>query len=157
MRHKIIFSIQAFLLVLGLFQFANAQTEPGEGAVNSFIISQAKKAKADEDVDSRVFLHGDVNGDGKRDIVAQYTLEGFGGGNLYRQYLVVFLNSGKSFRYATHQSIGGKDNRTISLDSIKDGKINFETLEYAPDDASCCPSKKGKARFVFSQGKLKEI
>lgn len=157
MKHKIIFSIQACFLVLGLSQFAAAQTEPGERAVHSFIKSQTKKERSDEDADSRIFLHGDVNGDGKRDVIAAYMLEGFDGGNLFRQYLVVFLNTGKGFRYAAHRAIGGKDNRIMTLDSIKGGKIYFETLEYLPADASCCPSKKGKASFIFSQGKLKEI
>jgi hypothetical protein len=157
MKSKFLLAIPLCLTIFVLSQFALAQQEPGEAEVNSFISKQARKEKADEATDSRAVSRGDVNGDGKMDIVALYTLEGFGGGNLYRQYLVVFLGNGKTFRYAAHQPVGGKDNRVLTLDSVKGGKINFETLRYAPNDASCCPSKKGRARFVFSQGKLKEI
>lgn len=157
MKRKIIFSIQACFLILGFFHLANAQAKAGKSAVQNFIKRQAKKENASEDADSRAFLHGDINGDGKRDVIAAYTLEGFGGGNLFRQYLVVFLNTGKGFRYATHVSIGGKDNRIMNLNSLQGDKINFETLEYEPTDASCCPSKKGKVSFIFRLGKLKEI
>jgi hypothetical protein len=157
MRNKIILALSLCITICVSLQTVSAQQEQGESMVRDFITKQARKEKADENIDSRTILRGDVNGDGKMDLVAQYTLESFGGGNLYRQYLVVFLANGKTFHYAAHRAIGGKDNRAVTLNSIKFGKINFETLHYAPNDASCCPSKKGRASFVFNQGKLKEI
>jgi hypothetical protein len=157
MKSKFLLTIPLCLTIFALFHPASAQQEPSEMQIHNFITKQARKEKADEDADSRQILRGDVNGDGKMDAVAVYTLEGFGEGNLYRQYLIVFLGNGKTFRYAAHQSVGGKDNRTLTLNSVKSGKINFETLRYAPNDASCCPSRKGRARFILSQGKLKEI
>jgi hypothetical protein len=142
-------------VMLGFVQVSDAQSQ--NKIVGDFIAGQAKKAKADEYPDARKILRGDVNNDGKEDLVALYTLESFGGGNNYVQYLAVFLGNGKTFRYANHQSIGGKNNRSIELISIRKQTINFETLKYLPKDASCCPSKKGKARFVLKNGRLREI
>lgn len=144
-----------YVLILSFVQVSFSQNQENK-IINTFISGQAKKNLADEYRDARKTVRGDINKDGKEDLVVLYTLEGFGGGNLYRQYLAVFLGDGKTFRYATHQSVGGKDNRTIELNSIKNGTINLDTLGYAPDDASCCPSVKGKTRYVFSGGKLKE-
>ena len=47
---------------------------------------------ASEYKEARKILYGDVDGDGTKDAVVQYTLEGFGGGNSWGQSLVVFLN-----------------------------------------------------------------
>jgi len=47
---------------------------------------------ADEYKEARKIIYGDVDGDGTKDAVVQYTLEGAGGGNSWGQSLVVFLN-----------------------------------------------------------------
>jgi hypothetical protein len=153
---KINRSFSVFLIILFTVSFSYSQAQDNK-IVNIFIASQAKKEKADEYRDARKILRGDVNNDGKEDLVVLYTLEGFGGGNLYIQYLAVFLGNGKNFLYANHKSAGGKNNRSIELSSVKNGTINLTTLEYLPNDPSCCPSKKGKAHFIFSKGVLKEI
>jgi hypothetical protein len=46
---------------------------------------------ASEYKEARKILYGDVDGDGTKDAVVQYTLEGAGGGNSWGQSLVVFL------------------------------------------------------------------
>ena len=86
-----------------------------------------------------------------------YTLEGQGGSNQYVQYLAVFIDRKGKLTYVTHQVVGGKNRRSIEAVSIKDGKINLQTLEYLSNDASCCPSKKGQMRFVLGGGRLKKI
>ena len=103
-------------------------------------------------------MRGDINHDGKEDVVVLYSLEGFSGGtNLWIQYLAIFTNRGGKLVYAAHQSVGGKNQRTLLLKSIAKNRINFDTQEYLGQDASCCPSGKGQATFIFSSGKLKEI
>jgi hypothetical protein len=152
----ITFFLPACLLVLSFAGLTFAQSQDTK-AVNLFISGQAKKEEAEEYKKARKILRGDINSDGKADLVVLYTLEGYGGGNLYIQYLAVFLSNGKTFRYANHDSAGGKNNRSVELTSIKNGTINLTTLEYSSNDPSCCPSKKGRARFVFQSGRLKEI
>lgn len=153
---KIVF-IASSTIMLSIAAAPSAYSQAGENAiVNSYISRQAKKADAEEYAEARKILHGDVNGDKKADLVVLYTLEGFGGGNSYAQYLAVFLGKGSTFQYAANSVVGGKLNRNVELMSISGGKINLETMGYTKDDAACCPSHKGKTRFVFVGGNLKE-
>ena len=151
-------------LFLTLTSFANCLNQFGNNAQNNannfvdkFVANQAKRERADEYEEARKIIRGDLNGDGKEDVAVLYTLEGFGGTNLYLQYLAVFINRGNKFVYATQRRVGGKNQRILELKSIAKGQINFETQEYLRQDASCCPSGKGHARFTFNNGKLKEI
>ncbi len=124
--------------------------------VNRFIARQAAREKGEEYLEARKILSGDVNGDKESDLVVLYTLESFGGNNNYIQYLAVFLRKGNSFRYTSHTVVGGRC-RNISLESITHSKINLNTKECRKNDPPCCPTKPGKAHYVFSVGKLKEI
>ena len=137
-------------------QFAYPQADE-TAVIERFISQQAKKEGAEDYKEARKVLHGDVNGDKKTDVVVLYSLEGFGGGNGYVQYLAVFLGNGKTFRYATNEAVGGKFRRDVDLKSVTGSTINLDTKEYRKKDPACCPSKIGKARFVFRNGKLREI
>jgi hypothetical protein len=125
--------------------------------IEQHIRERAKAEEAEEYSEARKVMHGDVNHDGKPDLVVLYTLEGFSGSNGHLQYLAVFLAQGKTFKYSTRSAVGGKFGRDVSLKSIAGQTINVDTMEYRSNDPACCPSRKGKARFVYNQGKLKEI
>jgi len=129
----------------------------GGHVVNQFIKSQAKAARSEEYTDARKVLRGDINGDGQKDLVVLYTLEGAGGGNSYNQYLAVFLTTGRSYREVAHVLVGGKLQRDVELSSISDSTINLDTKAYAKNDPACCPSRAGKARFVLRANKLVEV
>ena len=103
---------------------------------------------------ARKFAAGDLNHDGVSDLAVLYTIEGVGGGNNYTQYLAVFVRLDGNLVPTTHTVVGGKGNRAVRLASIKDNMINLTTLGYGPHDAMCCPSIKGSARFVLTDGKL---
>jgi len=125
--------------------------------ITRFIARQAKANDADTYPEARKELSGDLNRDGKRDIVVLYTLEGFGGGNNYAQYLAVFLGYGRAYRHAANTVVGGKLNRSVELRSIVGSTINLNTKEYRSNDPACCPTLSRKTRFVFRRGKLTEI
>lgn len=158
MNHHFVtsFGLSVYLLLICLAQIAQAQNDENN-IVDKFIANQAKLEKAEEYKDARKVLHGDLNRDGKEDLVVLYTLEGFDGSNLYLQYLAIFIDRNNKLMYAAHQRVGGKNQRGVSLKSVVRGQINFDILEYRRQDASCCPSKTGYASFVFSNGKLKEM
>lgn len=151
------FYLFAFLTSICLTLPVQAQSDKIKIVVDRFIARQEKLEKAVEYKDARKLLRGDVNRDGKEDVIVLYSLEGFfGGKNLWIQYLAVFTNRGNELLYATHQSVGGKNQRGLLLKSIAKGQINFDTQEYLPQDASCCPNGKGRASFTFTNGRLKE-
>ena len=115
--------------------------------INRFIAREAKKSGAVEYENPRKVGHGDLNGDLKSDLAVLYTIEGFGGGNAYAQYLAIFLASGKTFRFVTRSVVGGRFNRNMDLRSIAAGKINFDTMNFTKNDSACCPTLKGKTRL----------
>lgn len=126
-------------------------------AIDSFITRRAKAEKAEEYSEARKVVRGDVNGDRRVDVTVLYTLEGFNGGNSHAQYLAIFLGGGKTFRNAANAPVGGKLNRSVDLVSVTAGKINLDTLGYRSDDPACCPTRKGKTHYIFTNGKLKEV
>lgn len=155
-RIIIVFSLLFALEIICAAPLTLAQSQRDESIIKSFIAQQAKRERATEYEEARSIVRGDLNADSAEDAVVLYTLEGQGGSNQYVQYLAVFINRKGRLVYATHQAVGGKNRKSIESVSIKDGKINLQTLEYLPTDASCCPSKKGQMKFVLSGGRLKK-
>jgi hypothetical protein len=104
-------------------------------------------------------IFSDVDGDGDKDAVAQYTIEGIGGGNSFAQMLAVFTNQKGVYRFATEEVVGGKFAfRTSRLTSVENGKIFLSTESCAePPQGLCDNPKKGQAIFTFNNGKLKEM
>lgn len=156
-KNLVAFSLSICLVVFCPFQCVHARSGIDSDVIDSFIAKQKKKEKAVEHKDARTIMRGDLNGDGKEDVVALYTLEGFRGTNLYLQYIAIFIRDSGNLRRVTHQIVGGKNRRAVELKSVVNGEINLDTQEYLPKDASCCPSKKGNIRFSIIRGKLKEI
>jgi hypothetical protein len=58
--------------------------------------------------------------------------------------------------YTAHTQVGGKMQREVTLQTIQEGKVLFETLAYQPQDPSCCPSQKGHTAFTLQGKQLKE-
>jgi hypothetical protein len=96
---------------------AHAQAKEKE-VIDSFISKRTAKEQAEEYEDARHVVKADVNADKKIDLVVLYSLEGFGGGNNYNQYLAVFLGKGNTFQYAAGIAVGGKLRRDVDLKSV---------------------------------------
>ncbi len=126
------------------YETTNCQTEPGS------------TCRGTEYKEARRFCFGDIDGDGEEDISVLYTLESFCCGNNYQFYLAVFLNKGSKFELAASSKVGGKGERTVEFNTIKDGKILLNTDEYVYGDPMCCPSGKGSAMYTLKSGKLIE-
>jgi hypothetical protein len=137
----------------------SSQTSAAEKAINAHILKEAKSQGAVEYREARKVLFGDVDGDGDEDAVAQYTIEGMGGGNSFAQMLAIFTNQKGVYSFVTQEVVGGKfAYRTSKLTSVENGRIYLSTESCAePPQGLCDNPKKGRAIFTFTKGKLKEL
>lgn len=125
--------------------------------VESFITRQAAQEKGVEYGEARKMLTGDLNRDGIPDLAVLYTIEGQNGTNDYVQYLAVFVQTKGKLVPAARTVVGGKMNRDVELESIRNNVIRFKTLSYRANDPASTPSRKGTARFVLAKRRLKEL
>jgi hypothetical protein len=155
MKVKVFTAISVALAMLLGIQLVHSQANE-QRAINEFIARRAKNEDAEEYPSARKILRADVNGDHKTDVIVLYTLEGFGGGNNYQQYLAIFLGGGRSFKNNANVVAGGKLHRTVELRSVAAGVIHLGTLSYRKNDPACCPTRKGSTGYRYLNGKLKE-
>lgn len=128
-----------------------------DAVIDRYIAGQARHKGGSENGEARKVVRADLDNDGREDAVVLYTLESFHGSNNYLQYVTVFIQGrGGAPRYVATRVVGGKNVRAVGLESVVGGAINLSTLDYAPTDASCCPSRKGSARLVLKNGRLYE-
>lgn len=151
-----------FYFALILFFFgANAESQTFaqgnlQSAINQYIAKQAKADGSSEYKEARKVLTGDLDGDGDRDAVMQYTLEGAGGGNNWSQMIAIFINNKGAYKFAGEEVVGGKFSvYTSTLASVGRGVITISTETCAELPQGICENpKKGTAKFLFRQGKL---
>lgn len=126
--------------------------------IDRHISREAKRSNCGAPTEYRTTVRGDVNGDGTADTVVLYTLEECDGAINWAQSLAVFLRKGRSIQFAAvANGAGAKGIRAVHLISISGGRINLDTMGYRSDDPACCPSLKGKTKYIFSNGKLREV
>ena len=153
---KVLMFILPFLLAC-LPSFASSPQIPDTVVVDNFIARQATQENGEEYADARKMLTGDLNRDGVADLAVLYTIESQNGTNNYVQYLAVFLRTKGKLVPAAHTVAGGKLNRNVELQSIRNNVIHCKTLSYRANDPASTPSRKGTARFVLVRRKLKEL
>lgn len=153
---KVLMFILPFLLAC-LPSFASSPQIPDTVVVDNFIARQATQENGEEYADARKTLAGDLNRDGVADVAVLYTIEGQNGTNNYLQYLAVFVRAKGKLVPAAHTVVGGKLNRNVELQSIKNNVIRFKTLSYRANDPASTPSRKGTASFVLIKRRLKEM
>ena len=145
------------IIVLCAPLFAAPSQNADTAVIEKFIAKQATRDAGEEYEDARKVMAGDLNRDGVSDVVVLFTIEGQNGTNNYVQYLAVFVRAKGGLVPAAHTVVGGKLNRDVELQSIKNNVIFCKTLSYRANDPASTPSKKGKARFVLIRRRLKEL
>lgn len=132
--------------------------------VEKFIKSFAAGVRGAQYCRFRKIARGDINADGIADLIVVFTVEGAcdddkstppgACGNHHETYLKVFL--GKELKEVPLLMVGSRGDRLITGLIVKNGVIEAETLAYGEDDPMCCPSIKGKTRFVLTKDVLME-
>lgn len=148
-----------FALIGGLILFAAPAAE-AQANLQKAIANHIDKIRedADEYTEARKIVYGDVDGDGAKDAVVQYTLEGFGGGNLWSQNLAVFINKKGVYKMSADETVGGKFFRGFTLLKVVGNQIIGAT-ETCPRDTPqglCKNPKRKQVKYVLLNSKLKE-
>jgi hypothetical protein len=148
--------ISSLLLLTLVVSPSEASLSPVESkAVKAFIDGLAKQRTLGRDgveefVGGRKIARGDVDGDGKADLIVLFTLEQ---GNVWTQFLSMFGVGNKPLASAR---VGGKGQRSVELRQVTDGRVELSTKNYGPADALCCPSVVGHSWFVLRANALEE-
>jgi hypothetical protein len=151
-----------FIFVLaGMTGFILPVAASAQSTLSKAVAAHIKKNSGDgaEYRAARKIVYGDVDGDGVKDAVLQYTIEGEGGGNSFGQYLAVFLNKKGSYRDSAPETVGGKFYRGFTLQIVRNREIigATETCRDEGDPVGICPNpKRGKTAYTFKNVKLKE-
>ena len=155
MKNTLTFTL--LLLLFCVSPSASFSQDSDTALIDNFISKQAAREAGEEYKDARKVIEGDLNNDSTADLAVLYTIEGQHGTNNHVQYLAVFVRVKGQLVPVTHTVVGSKSYRDVELGSINKGVILLKTLKYAPQDAACCPSKKGSTRYVLVKRKLKEL
>ncbi len=112
------------------------------------VIEQFLKSQKLEDGSASAGQHviADVNGDGRPDIVLQWTILG---PTWWRPKLSVFIDQGRSYRTITTDLAGQIENV-----SVRGSSIFIDTMTLGPKDARCCPSVKKRVTYQWTGQKL---
>ena len=160
MRRDIARNVLASLVMLLLSSpiSVSARQDQDTAAIDAYIAAQARRERGEEYKEVRKVVSGDLTHDGVPETVVLYTIEGQRGSNLSIQYLAVFVRQEGKLTALTHADVGGrgKSARSVELKSVEDNSILLDTLNYGPKDAACCPSVKGKTRYILSGKVLQE-
>ena len=111
---------------------------------------------------------GQITGNGPADVVALFSVEGFGKSNMHYEYLAVFSAvpvvdpedsiTPKPFRLIAFAQIGGKSIRSFLRDSLRIERdaILVDGKQYSEGDPACCPSVPFSVVFRLRNGVLVE-
>lgn len=157
-RKKLInLTLSVFAGTLFLFASTEAHAQANLSRAITAHIGKTGEGGSEYKKDRKI-VFGDVDGDGVKDAVVQYTLEGAGGGNSWGQQLAVFLKKKGVYRAAADETVGGKFFRSFTLQKVVDRQIVGAT-ETCPDrepQGMCKNPAKGQMKFALAGGKLTE-
>lgn len=160
-RNRTFFARLFFVALLGTLIFYASTTVKAQANLQKAIKNHIEKVREDasEYEEARRVVFGDVDGDGAKDAVVQYTLEGAGGGNMWGQSIAVFLNRKGVYKMAADETVGGKFFRGFTLLKIVGKEIIGATATCPADypQGMCKNPKKKQVRYVLLNGKLKEL
>ena len=154
-----IFAKLVLFAFVGTLCLAAAETR-AQTSLNKAIAAHINKVREDasEYKEARKIVYGDVDGDGVKDAVVQYTLEGAGGGNSWGQSIAVFLNKKGVYKLAADETVGGKFFRSFDVLKVEN-KAVIGKIETCPKDepqGMCENPFKAQVKLVLDGGKLKE-
>jgi len=96
---------------------------------------------------------GDLNGDGRPEVVA--FLSESSGGSGTRLYLAVVSRQGRKVVNLATALVG--DRVQVRAARVQDRRVELDVVQAGPDDAACCPGQKATRRWVLKKRLLTEM
>ena len=160
LSNKNIFAKLALFALVGTLSLAAAIETKAQAKLNKAVAAHINKVREDavEYKQARKIVYGDVDGDGVKDAVVQYTLEGAGGGNSWGEQLAVFLNKKGVYKLAADETVGGKFLRSFTVQKVIAKEIIGATETCPADEPQgiCENPAKGQMKFALVGAKLEE-
>lgn len=140
-------SIHPALLLIGASLLAGTAHALDERGAKAVVDKFLKAQKLDEGTaDAGQHVVADLNGDGRPDLVLQWTVMG---PTWWRPKLSVFIDQGRNYRTLTTDLTGQIENIAVSGSTIR-----IDTLTLGPKDARCCPTQKKRVLYRWANEKL---
>jgi hypothetical protein len=165
LRHPLLFITLLLSLPASSMASTEIQLEENLGKLDPAITTHVKKVaeENDESGNASVYIstlvHGDIDGDSKKDAVVSFAVQNIGGGNFSRMFQALFLNRNGRLTLAAvrnNDSFGLGPGKSFVPTSISKRKVLGHVVEYAEGDEPCCPSSKRDAALIYAKGKLIE-
>ncbi len=163
---KFVWTVMAGLVLAAApFSFAKSPAELTIDRAVTALVSQMSDGVAVSLPEFRRIVFADVLGNGQKDAVAFFAIEGFGGGNNHAEYLALFAavpadaaaaKPVRPFRLVTVMQIGGRGWRSLDWATavLKPGVITVSGKKYGKQDAMCCPSEPVAVTFQWINANL---
>ena len=122
--------------------------------VEDVIVARQRELRGQEICQYRLYeTLSDVDGDRVADFLVVFTIEGVeGSANNSIQFLALFTSRAAWRPVVVEVARRGK--RVVRSIHAVVGVVDLGTLEYAPPDPMCCPSRTGSLRVVLRDGKI---
>ena len=144
------------LAILVLFFLGACAKSPSDEAVKLQIDKVVNRNKDGDEKASeggREIYRLDLNGDNIEDVIAFFTIEGYGGGNMVISHMTVLISKAFSATELGTVVVGSFPTGPIRF---KDGVIEIDELVNGPTDGHCCPTQNQVARYSVV-GEVKQI
>jgi hypothetical protein len=139
------------VVVLGLALFSRAahavDQKAADAVINQYLASQKSGESDAQSQDSAI---GDLNGDGKPEIVLLWVTLG---PTYSSTSLTVFADVGKGYTPAASLGLTGQADKVL----VKSGVILVDQMLPGKNDPLCCPSLKKQGKFRWTGKKILEL
>lgn len=115
-------------------------------ALERLIEEETSADGGSEFAEARQVVQVDLNGDGIKDAVILFTIEGQGGGNSSYQNLAAFYQQPHGWVAGDRITTGG----ATGVELLDDNLFGLTELTHADDDPMCCPSLESRVTYNWT-------
>ena len=152
MKFKMIMLCMAVLFVYAIQALGDGLSDiDAKKIVKSYLNNKEPKGEGDQVTNQlNKWILNDIDGDGEKDVIIQYTLLG---PTWWKNYLAAILIKKGKPQKPIETEISGE----VALNNIDNGVIIISGKKYAKGDPICCPSIGYVAKYKLKDKKIIEV